>query len=200
MLSSHRRAQIGLTAAGLVFLLAFSIVLAGAFEPAHDRVGLPGSEGASFRLPDLSGKMVSFSSLRGSVVVVCFAPSPYNPLSIEDASRLAQLGKKYKSDRDVKFIQIYTSVDGTSAEEARQIQSRADAAGSRCMTLIDPTSRISNRYAVDNVPTFFVIDSAGIIRYRGDIDDTSADAPLSATSFTSMIDLLLAERPLSAIN
>ena len=65
------------------------------------------------------------------------------------------------------------------------------------MTLTDPTNRIANRYAIDDMPVFLVIDPAGTIRYRGGIDDSSPDAPLSATSFTSVIDLLLAERPLS---
>jgi peroxiredoxin len=197
MLLSRHGAQFGLAAAGLIFLLAFSIVVAGAFEKPRERVGLPGSPAASFRLPDLGNNMVSSSTMHGSIIVLCFAPSPANPLSIDDANRLADLAKKYPSDRDVKFVQIFSDVDGTVTEDIHQIRSRAALAGSRCLTLIDPTSRIAGRYSVDEMPIFFVIDSAGIIRYRGAIDDPSPNAPLSATSFTSMIDLLLAERPLS---
>jgi peroxiredoxin len=197
MHSTRLRAQLGLIAAGFVFLAAISIVVAGALEKPLERVGLPGSPAASFRLPDLNGQMVSLSSLRGNVVVLCFNPSPTSNLSITDANRLAQLGKKYNSaSDDVKLVQIYTGTDETSADDMRQVQSRATDAGPHCLTLLDPTSRITQRYSIQDTPTFIVIDPTGVIRYRGGIDDTSADAPLAATSFTSMIDLLLAEKPL----
>jgi hypothetical protein len=197
MLSSRLRAQFGLVAAGIVFLAACSIVVSGALEKPLERVGLPGSPAAWFRLPDLNGKMVSLSSMRGSVVVLCFNPAPTNNLAIADAARLAELGRRYTVNHDdVKLVQVYTGTDETAQEEMRQIQTRAADAGPHCLTLLDPTSRITQRYSIQDSPTFFVIDPAGTIRYRGGIDDTSTDAPLAATSFTSMIDLLLAEKPL----
>ena len=52
------------------------------------------------------------------------------------------------------------------------------------------------RFNIQDTPTYLVIDPAGMIRYRGGIDDTSADAPLASASFTPTIDLLLAEKPL----
>jgi peroxiredoxin len=189
-----------MVAAGCVFLAAISIVVAGALEKPLERVGLPGSPAASFRLPDLNGQMISLASLRDNVVVLCFNPAPTNTLSIADANRLAQLGKKYNSASDgVKLVQIYTGTDETSPDDMRQVQSRANDAGPHCLTLLDPTSRIAQRYSIADTPTFLVIDPAGVIRYRGGIDDTSADAPLAATSFTSMIDLLLAEKPLPGV-
>ncbi|HMB96517.1 MAG TPA: redoxin domain-containing protein [Tepidisphaeraceae bacterium] len=196
MISPRYRAQIGVFAATSVFIVAFMIVVAGAFEQPQERQGLAGSPAASFRLPDLDGNIVSFSSLRGSVMVLCFNPSPTSNSSIDDAKRLAELGQKYSAGNDVKLVQIYTGADATAKDEMSQIQARATDAGNHCTTLLDPTSRISQRYAVQDTPTFFVIDSSGIIRYRGGIDDSSADAPLAATNFTSMIDLLLAEKPL----
>src|ERR1700733_4420693 len=125
MVSSRLRAQFGLVAAGCVFLAAISIVVGGALEKPQERVRLPGSPAASFRLPDLNGQMVSLSSLRGNVVVLCFNPAPTSTLSIADATRLAQLGKKYNATSDVKLVQIYIGTDETSPEDMRQVQSRA---------------------------------------------------------------------------
>jgi len=197
-------AQLGLVAAAGVFVVAFSIVLAGSLEKPNDRVGRPGTVAPGFRLPDLDGRFVSLSSMQGNVVVVCFAPAPgQQPSSgaiddAPDAKRLGELAAHYSSNSAVKLISIYSEIDNQDRQQLRGVRDRCVAAGPHCITLLDPTGMIARRYAIDSTPTFVLIDSAGVIRYRGGIDDASPDAPLAATSFTNMIDLLLAERPLTS--
>ncbi|WP_428937847.1 TlpA family protein disulfide reductase [Fontivita pretiosa] len=196
-------AQLGLLAAAGVFVVAFSIVLAGSLERPNDRVGRPGTVAPGFRLPDLDGRFVSLSSMQGKVVVVCFAPPPGQDHSAEaedapDARRLGELAKRYTSSGAVKLVSVYSNIDHQDREQVRGVRQRSAVAGSDCITLLDPIGMIARRYAIDSTPTFVLIDSAGVIRYRGGIDDASPDAPLAATSFTNMIDLLLAERPLSS--
>lgn len=197
MLSARRQARFGLAAAATIFLVAVSILLAGAFERPNLRAGLPGSPAASFRLPDLNAKMVSSSSLRGSVTVLCFLPTgdtASNPSP--DTKRLAELARHYAAQSDVKLVTIHSNTEDLSAEQLRTVHDRAVDAGPGCLTLLDPTGYVSRRYSIDQAPTFFVIDAFGTIRYRGGIDDPSPDAPLASTSFTNLIDLLLAERPI----
>jgi hypothetical protein len=196
-------AQLGLVAAAGVFVVAFSIVLAGSLEKPNDRVGMPGTVAPGFRLPDLDGRFVSLASMQGKVVVVCFSPLPgqdHSPAADEapDARRLAELAKRYASSGAVKLVSVYSNIDDQNREQVRGVRQRSALAGSDCITLLDPIGMIARRYAIDSTPTFVLIDAGGMIRYRGGMDDTSPDAPLAATSFTNTIDLLLAERPLTS--
>jgi peroxiredoxin len=195
MLSARRRAQFGLVSGSAIFLAAMSIVLAGAFEKPNTHIGEPGTPAAAFRLPDLEGNMVSLASQHGDVVVLCFAPGPDAAPCEENIRRMAQLGQRYSADRDVKLFTIFSGIEDLSQQQTREIEPLSQAAGPRCTTLLDPTHRTSQRYNVNKTPTYVVIDSAGTIRYSGEVDDPSPDAPLSAARFTSLIDLLLAEKP-----
>ena len=172
-----------------------STVLTGAFEKPNRRLGLPGSSAAAFRLPDTQGKLVSLASMRGSVVVLCFAPTPSSKPADDEVRRLAELGREYAHNPDVKLLSIFSGTEDLSSEDLRMVRNLASGAGPWCQTLLDPSWRIAQRYCIQDMPTFLVIDTTGVIRYRGSVDDPSPDAPLASTSFNSMIDLLLAERP-----
>jgi peroxiredoxin len=193
MSSARLRAQFGLLAAAVVFGVAFSIVLAGTFERPNLRVGLPGSPALGFRLPDPSGKMTHFASLKGRVVVLCFASSPETPYAAAQMSRLAQLGEQFGPGAGVKLVAIRSNTEEMTEDQQREIELQAEAGG-RCQTLLDPTGHVARLYRIDQTPTFVIIDPAGMIRYRGGMDDPSPDAPVTAMSFPSLIDLLLAER------
>lgn len=134
--------------------------------------------------------------MRGSVVVLFFAPSPDSKLVDKELHRMAELGQRFAANRDVKLISIFSGTEDLNITQSRTLEQLTDVAGPRCMTLHDPSYRIAQRYAIEKTSTFVVIDATGMIRYRGGIDDASANAPLAATNFTSTIDLLLAERPL----
>lgn len=196
MFSPSRVAQGGLVAAAAVFLTAISIVLAGSLQKPDERAGQPGRVADNFRLPNVQGKMVSLSSLRGNIAVICFAPAPTSEQAEQDVRRLTQLGRQYAANNDVKLLAIFSRTEELSPDDLRRLKDLAAEAGPRCLTLLDPTAGVAQRYQVADMPTFLVVDGAGVIRYRGDIDDTSAQAPLASASFGSMIDLLLAERPL----
>jgi peroxiredoxin len=198
MLSARRRAQLGLVTGTAIFLAAMGIVLAGAFEKPNPNAGQPGTRAATFRLPDLEGNMVSLGAQRGDVVVICFAPGPDSKPCEKNIHRMAELGQRYASNKDVKFFTIFSDIEDLSPRQTRAIEPLAEAAGPRCTTLLDPTHRISKRYNVAKIPAYIVIDAAGVIRYNGEVDDPSPDAPLSAARFTSLIDLLLAEKPASS--
>ena len=198
MISSRHRAQLGLGAAATVFAVSVTIILAGALQRPDLRTGQPGSLAASFRLPDLKGHIVALSAMRGRVVLLCFAAAPNSDLCKQDAQRMTELARRYDNSAEVKLVTVYSATDDLGPAEIRQIRVLATDAGPSCTTLLDPTSSVLSRYRIQETPTFLIIDAKGMIRYRGQIDDTSDDAPLAATSFPRMIDLLLAERPLPA--
>jgi peroxiredoxin len=199
-LSPRLKAQAGLTAAAMLLVLTMAVVIGGAHQKPTQYTGLTGSPATPFRLSDLKSHFVSLRSMQGSVVVLCFTSSPDSTMSDAETSRLRALGEQYAGHADVKIVAVASDVDMQVYDAARSLKARAAAAGSSCLTLLDPTSSISRAYGVEKHPTFFVIDPKGVIRYRGDMDDVSADAPMAAVSFPAMIDLLRDEKNLGRIN
>jgi len=197
MFSARLRAQLGLLTAATVFAVAISIVMAGTFERPNYRIGLPGSSALPFRLPDINGKIVLWSSFRGQVTVLCFASNPETNEPADQMARLAQLAGQYGPSSGVRVVAIRSNTEDMTPEQLHTLQSQADQAGG-CTTLLDPTGYVARMYRIDQMPTFVIIDSAGTIRYRGGIDDPSPDAPVTAISFPNLLDLLLAERPESS--
>ena len=114
----------------------------------------------------------------------------------DEPKRLADLSKHYGSEHDVKLLAVYSGTEDVAHADMNIYRDLASAAGPKCMTLLDPTSHVLHRFGIQDTPTYLVIDASGVIRYRGGIDDPSPDAPLASASFTSMIDVLLAEKPL----
>jgi hypothetical protein len=139
--------------------------------------------------------MTLSSSMRGQVVVLCFASGPETSEPAGQMTRLSQLAGQYGPKSGVKLVTIRSNTDDMTPEQLHTLQSQAEIAGPDCTTLLDPTGYVSRLYRIDQVPTFVIIDSTGMIRYRGGIDDPSPDAPVTAISFPNLLDLLLAERP-----
>jgi peroxiredoxin len=196
ILSPRLKAQAGLAAAAILFVLTMSIVVGGAFQKPTQYTGMIGSPATPFRLADLKNHYVSLASMRGSVVVLCFTSDPDSTLADAETRRLHDLGQQYADRSDVKVVAVCSDADMQSYPTARAVKSLAAAAGDACLTLLDPTSSVSHDYSVDKRPTFLVIDPQGVIRYRGEMDDVSDDAPLASVSFPAMIDLLRDEKNL----
>lgn len=196
MISPRLKAQAGLIAATAVLIVAMSIVIGGAFQKPTVYTGLTGSPATPFWLADLNGHYVSLASMRGSVVVLCFAPTPDAHPSAEETRRLRELSQEYSAESDVKVVAIYSNTEALSYESTHRLKARAADAGNSCLTLLDPTASIAGSYAIEERPTFLIIDAQGVIRYRGGIDDDSIDAPLASVSFPALIDLLREEKSL----
>jgi cytochrome oxidase Cu insertion factor (SCO1/SenC/PrrC family) len=194
MVSPRWQARLGLITASAVFLIAFSIVLAGAMEKPNLHIGQPGSPAVAFRLPDVNGKSVSLASLRGSVIVLGFASSPEAETSKKQIDQLAALGQKCAARSDVKLLTIFSGVEDMTPQQRELAEELATGASPGCITLLDPTTHARDRYAIEQTPTFIVIDSAGTIRYRGGLEEQTPDPAMASTSFTHVVDLLLAEK------
>lgn len=192
MISQRRQAHLGLIAALGVFAVSFSILLAGAMEQPDFSIGQIGSQAAPFRLPDLDGRMVSLASMRGSVVVLCFADSPATQPSDVHLKRLAELEQRYPSDA-VKLVSIYTELDAQSPGQLQAVRQHIEQSAHGLTTLLDPTGRVAQQYCVQATPAFVIIDPEGTIRYNGGLDHSALDSPLLAISFNSIIDGLLSQ-------
>jgi peroxiredoxin len=122
--------------------------------------------GPDFTLPELSGKTLTLSSLKGRKGVVLVFAGIECPRSTAAEARLGDLAKKYGA-QDVAFYVI----NSNWSESVEAIEERVKRVSFPIPVLKDARNTVADLYKVDVQPTAIVLDGALQIRYRGLIDD-----------------------------
>jgi thiol-disulfide isomerase/thioredoxin len=112
-----------------------------------------------FALNDLSGNLVRLTDLKGKVVLLNFWASWCAPCrrEIPSLERLYQMRK----DKGFKIV----AVNGERASPS-QIASFADANGMSFPILLNPQGDVGGNYWVRAIPTSFLLDKKGVIRWK----------------------------------
>ena len=120
----------------------------------------PGQTAAELSLPDLQGQAVSLSALKGKVVLIDFWASWCGPCR-HNNPRLVKLYNKYHD----KGLEIYgVSLDENSEDWKKAVQHDK----LKWIQVIDDKgweAPSAAAYGVDMIPSSFLIDRQGIIRY-----------------------------------
>jgi thiol-disulfide isomerase/thioredoxin len=156
MASPRVRKRAGLARATLVAALLLASCATGATGGAQvNQVGLPAPE---ITVQRMSGKPVSLSNLRGQVVLLdiwaswCGPCKQELPMLDDIASRLHHRG--------VEILAV--SVD----QERENVVKFLGARGHWALTIAhDSKGEIADRLQPDKMPTSYIIDRQGIIRY-----------------------------------
>lgn len=135
----------------LAAALALSLVLpvAGALEA--------GSKMPEIGLTDLSGKQVTVASLAGKVVVVDFWATWCAPCK-EELPVLEKLYKKYGSKG---LVVVGVSVD----KDASNIKGFLKKVGVTFPVVHDANHQVSGRYQPPRMPSSYIVDRKGIVRF-----------------------------------
>lgn len=138
----------------------------------------------SFALLDLSGKKISIGDLKGKVVVVDFWATWCGPCKASFPG-MQKMVNKYSNNADVKFIFVDTWERGENKEKdaGEFIASNKYS----FHVLMDNEDKVVADYKVDGIPTKFVIDKEGKIRFKAIGFDGSDDKLVS--ELTAMIDM-----------
>jgi peroxiredoxin len=166
--------------------LAISLVLtAGVLCAQEFKLG---SHVSDFQVRDLNGKAVTFSSLKGPITVVTFIATQC-PVSNSYNRRMSDRYKDY-SAKNVKFIFVNANrseVNANRSEPASEVREHAGRVGFPFPVYKDDAQV---------TPENFVIDSAGIVRYHGAIDDNMNESRVRTQTLRAALDALLAGKPL----
>ena len=111
----------------------------------------------SFTLPSLSGKKVSLDAYRGQVIVLNFWATWCQPCE-QELPEFERLQQRY-GERGLKIITV--SVD-SNVENIRAFVKKNDV---RLTALWDYRKKLAAAYNVEAMPSTYVIDRYGVIRF-----------------------------------
>lgn len=118
-----------------------------------------------FELPDLQGKIHTLSQYRGRIVIANFwsAECAY---SVRTDELLSKWLTRWGSDVVVFAIAM-------NRNESAEMWEEAAKARGNLTVLNDAKLVVTNLYGVEITPHVHIIDRAGILRYRGAVDDVT---------------------------
>lgn len=148
------------------------------------------TDAAQFELKDLMGNMVSLASLKDKIVILDFWATWCGPC-LASMPGMQKVQQKYKDNPKVKFLFIDTLEDDEdylSKVKKLIIDKKYDD----LTVLLDVDSKLVAKYKVEGIPTKFVIDSNGKIRFKS--VGYSGNKENLVNELSLMIDTLLSQK------
>jgi hypothetical protein len=147
--------------------LALSLFLA----VAHADTAAIGAPAPDFTLSDTDGKPVTLSQQKGSTVVLeWFNPGCPFVQYAHGSGPLEDLASTWSS----KGVRWFSVNSGAPGKEGSGLETNKQAKAAWSMSnpiLLDESGKVGHEYGATSTPTIVVIDSAGVVRYKGALDD-----------------------------
>jgi peroxiredoxin len=137
-----------------------------------------GQRAPEFSLPSLKGTTVTLGSMKGKVVLVDFWAQWCEPCK-KELPQLDRLAKEYAA-KGVVIVAVNIDKQRDNAERmVKQL-------GVSLPVLLDPAGSVAGTYDLPKMPTSFVIDKKGIVRFVNE----GFDGPKDVDRFKQELDEL----------
>lgn len=139
-----------------------------------------------FKLPDFAGKTHSLSQYGDAKGVVLIFVSTRCPVSNDYNERMTSLAADYQP-KGFQFL----GVNANKAEDKSEMASHAAKHSWNFPVLKDDKNAIADRFGATVTPEVFLIDSAGVLRYHGRIDDSQDPSGIKNRDLREALDAIL---------
>jgi peroxiredoxin len=140
-----------------------------------------GMKAPAFRLPDLSGKMVSLDDFRSAPALLVAFICTHCPFVKHIRSEFAKLARDYQK-RGVAILAISSNdVAAWPDDSPEKMAEEAKSAGYSFPYLFDETQGVAKAYRAACTPDFYVFDRDRRLVYRGQMDDSRPSNSIHVT-------------------
>ena len=159
-----------------------------------------GAPAPAFELPDLSGRVVSLSSLAGQPALLVAFVCNHCPFVRHVRAGFAALAAEYQR-RGVAVVAIASNdVQAYPQDGPAGMAEEAKEAGYGFPYLFDETQDVAKAYGAACTPDFFLFDRERRLFYRGQMDASRPgnSVPVTGVDLRAALDAALAGRPAPA--
>ena len=150
-----------------------------------------GDQAPDFELQDTEGARHSLSENGEGPTAVLFTCN-HCPYALAWHDRLIAVARDY-ADRGVRMLAICSNdAERYPADSFEAMQARVRADGGWPMPYLhDPTQEVARAYGAKTTPDVFLVDSGGIVRFRGSPDRDYGDPSVNAEWLRGALDAVL---------
>ncbi len=138
-----------------------------------------------FTVTDIDGKLFSLSDYKGKIVILDFMADYCSPCH-QEMGELKRINEEYYN-RNVRILSLGVS----DAESPEQIRGNVKEAHGASWRFAAKTSTVASTYDVRLIPTIYILDEDGIIRYFTTTDDGGRGGMASYEVLKEQLELLL---------
>lgn len=142
------------------FNVQIIILLAALFISSFASAGIINEKAPDFTLQDINGKTVSLKDLRGKVVFVDFWASWCPPCKKE----FPELNRFLENHKNSDIVGVAISVD-KKRSHVDDFLSQMPFLSNKLFVLLDTDAAVISAYRAGAMPTSFIIDRSGVIRF-----------------------------------